>query len=207
MLQKIFILFLVFFFSLINTGQAIADEKGALEICNPAVDICSDPGYFCQTSKTDPKTQLCQKGLGAFDICIDTNSKCIDAGYTCLPSKTDPRTLLCQKSSISSIFGRIQPPDQLKEFLNTDPTGAGAISNFLSRLVGLFFTLALVVALFMFLWAAVEWMTSGGEKEKVASARNKIIYTIIGIVLLATAFAILNIVGIFTGFTFFAGQK
>jgi hypothetical protein len=113
----------------------------------------------------------------------------------------------CQPDPICAAFGKIEAPDPLKGFLAKDPTGAGAISNFLSRLVGLFFTLALIVALFMFLWAAVEWMTSGGEKEKVASARNKIIYSIIGIVLLATAFAIINIVGIFTGFTFFAGQK
>ncbi len=124
-----------------------------------------------------------------------------------------PRTLAidppCQPDDkrVECVFGTISAPPPLAEFLKDDPTGAGAISNFLSNLVALFFTLATIVALFMFLWAAIEWMTSGGEKEKVASARNKIIYTIIGIVLLATAFAILNIVGIFTGFTFFAGQK
>lgn len=104
-------------------------------------------------------------------------------------------------------FGTIQPPDPLKEFLGTDQTGAGAISLFLSNLVTLFYTLAAIVAVFMFLWAAFEWMTSGGDKEKVAAARNKVIYTIIGLILLSVAFAVMRVFGQFTGFTFFARQN
>lgn len=145
----------------------------------------------------------------------ETGDSCKDAGgkkYSCQFSARDPISKkpvnTCQEvSDIGQVFGKIEPPEQLRKLLGADETGATAISNFLSRLVGLFFTLATLVALFMFLWAAIEWMTSAGEKEKVASARNKIIYTIIGIILLATSFAILNIVGVFTGFTFFAGQK
>lgn len=115
------------------------------------------------------------------------------------PASPDPR--------IECVFGKIQAPSPLANFLAVDPTGAGAISNFLSRLVALFYTLGAIVLVFMFLWAAFEWMTSGGDKEKVASARNKIIYAIIGIVLFAVAFAVIRLLGTFTGFTFFAGQN
>lgn len=118
----------------------------------------------------------------------------------CSPTGADKDRIECK-------FGTINPPPALQDFLKNDQTGAGAISHFLSNLVALFFTLATVVAVFMFLWAAFEWMTSGGEKEKVASARNKIIYAIIGIVLFATAFAAIRLLGTFTGFTFFEGQN
>ncbi|MBI2196140.1 hypothetical protein HYU45_00865 [Candidatus Daviesbacteria bacterium] len=129
-----------------------------------------------------------------------------DLGLFCEPSQDDSTRGVCKKSTVKQIFGTITAPSPLAGFLAKDPTGTGgAISQFLSNLVALFYSLAAIVALFMFLWAAFEWMTSGGEKEKVASARNKIIYTIIGIILLALAFAIIRIVGQFTGFTFFKG--
>lgn len=129
------------------------------------------------------------------DYCEERYSEqnCSKAPLAC--NKPDPAS----QSDISKVFGQIIPPPAIQNF----GYGSIGISQFLSNLVTLFYTIAAIVALFMFLWAAFEWMTSGGEKEKVAAARNKIIYAIIGIILLATAFAILRIVGTFTGFTFF----
>lgn len=146
--------------------------------------------------------------IGAFDICqpTDPTSHCI-TNYSCQPSNADPKTYLCQPPTTSSIFGKIQPPDALKGLISKDPTGAGGISLFLSNLVTLIYSLAAIVLLFMILWGAFDWMTSGGEKEKLESARNKIISSIIGIMLFAVAFAIIQILGQFTGFTFFVGQK
>ncbi|MBI2018220.1 hypothetical protein HYS96_00800 [Candidatus Daviesbacteria bacterium] len=107
----------------------------------------------------------------------------------------------------SKNFGSISPPPAIKDFIGSDPTGAGGISQFLSNLVTLIYGLAAIVLLFMILWGAFDWMTSGGEKEKLESARNKIISAIIGIMLFAVAFAIIQVLGQFTGFTFFVGQK
>lgn len=103
-------------------------------------------------------------------------------------------------------FGTISPPPQLVPFTSPDPTGAGGISKFLTNLVGLIYSLAAVVLIFMLLWGAFDWMTSGGEKEKLESARNKIISAIIGIMLFAVAFAVIKVLGQFTGFEFFSGQ-
>jgi len=47
----------------------------------------------------------------------------------------------------------------------------------------------------------------GGDKEKIASARGRIFNAIIGIILFAIAFAIIRVIGQFTGFTFFKGQN
>lgn len=104
-------------------------------------------------------------------------------------------------------FGTIVAPSPLAGFLAKDPTGAGAISTFLSNFVALIFTLAAVVLVLMILWGAFEWMISEGDKEKLSAAQRKIINAIIGIILFAIAFAIIRLLGTFTGFTFFEGQN
>lgn len=108
--------------------------------------------------------------------------------------------------NIPHTFGTISPPPELEPFTSRGPAGAGGISLFLSNLVALIFSLAAVVLIFMILWGAFDWITSEGDKEKVARARDKIINAIIGILLFAAAFAIIRVLGQFTGFTFFVGQ-
>ena len=110
-------------------------------------------------------------------------------------------------NKVECAFGTISPPPALQDFLKKDPTGAGAISQFLSNFVVLIFSVAGIVLILMILWGAFDWMISEGEKEKVASARNKIIHAILGILLFAVAFAIIRLLGQFTGFSFFKGQN
>lgn len=101
------------------------------------------------------------------------------------------------------VFGKIQPPDALKPFTSAGGNGAGGISLFLNNLISLIYTGAAIVFVFMILWGAFEWITSGGDKEKVGNAQKRITHAIIGIILFAIAFAILQVIGVFTGFTFF----
>ncbi|MBI2335022.1 hypothetical protein HYU96_04460 [Candidatus Daviesbacteria bacterium] len=131
-----------------------------------------------------------------------------ETGFTCRknpdfnpPINSDQFT--CQKD----VFGTIKPPDALKNFIGQDETGATGISRFLSNLVALFYILAAIVLIFMILWGAWDWITSEGEKEKLEAARKKIINAIVGIILFAVAFAIIQVLGQFTGFKFFEGQK
>ncbi len=108
---------------------------------------------------------------------------------------------------VECVFGTISPPPAIQQFIGTDTTGTGGISKFLSNLITLFYSLALVVLIFMILWGAFDWMTSEGDKEKVAAAQRKLLNAFIGILLFAIAFAVVRLVGQFTGFTFFAGQN
>lgn len=112
----------------------------------------------------------------------------------------------CKLSPIKNILGKIEPPPPLAGLLQKDSTGAGAISDFLSRAIVLIFSVASIVLIFMLLWGAFEWMISAGDKEKIAGAQRRIINAIIGIILFAVAFAVIQVLGIFTGFTFFKGQ-
>lgn len=107
------------------------------------------------------------------------------------------------QSDIGKIFGQINPPPAIQDF----GFGAKGISKFLSNLITLIYSLAAVVLIFMLLWGAWDWLTSEGEKEKLENAKRKILNAIIGIMLFAAAFAIIQVLGTFTGFTFFEGQK
>lgn len=149
----------------------------------------------------NPTTLFAQAGAG--DICSPSSSNPCIEGYVCQPSKSDPRTYLCQKD----VFGQIKPPDALRNLVNQDPTGAGGLGQFFSNLIRLIYILATVVLLFMIIWGAWDWMTSEGDKEKLQNAQRKIINAIIGIILFAVAFAIIQVLGQFTGFKFFEGQQ
>ncbi|KKR16257.1 MAG: hypothetical protein UT54_C0013G0007 [Candidatus Daviesbacteria bacterium GW2011_GWB1_39_5] len=150
----------------------------------PASSLAIEPGLPCdpQAAKNE-----CEKDQDGFS-------------YSCQRVKTQ---FLCERD----IFGTVDPPPVLNPFLKKDSTGSGAISDFLSRLIVLIYSIAGIVLLFMILWGALEWMLSGGDKEKIASARGRIFNAIIGIILFAIAFAIIRVIGQFTGFTFFKGQN
>lgn len=73
------------------------------------------------------------------------------------------------------------------------------ISDFINAVIRLAFILALVIVLIMMIWGAMQWIFSGGEKEAVGSARGRIIHALIGLAILAVAFALVVIAGQFVG--------
>ncbi|MEK7616566.1 MAG: pilin [Patescibacteria group bacterium] len=107
------------------------------------------------------------------------------------------------KDRVECKFGTISPPPALIPFTAPDPSGTAGISQFLTNLVRLIYVIAAIVFIFMILWGAFDWMTSEGDKEKIARARDKIINAVVGILLFAAAYAIIQILGQFTGFKFF----
>lgn len=68
------------------------------------------------------------------------------------------------------------------------------IPNFgemLTFLVKGFFVIAGLAALVMLLWGALAWVLSGGDKEKVEGARDRITAAIIGVFMILVALAII----------------
>lgn len=57
---------------------------------------------------------------------------------------------------------------------------------------------ALLVFLYL-IWGGIEWITSGGDKGKTESARNKITAAVIGLIVVAASYAILQLALTFLG--------
>ncbi|MDO8429372.1 MAG: pilin [Candidatus Daviesbacteria bacterium] len=100
------------------------------------------------------------------------------------------------------IFGKISPPPQVA---NLGPGRVG-ISSLLNNSISLIYVGASIIFVFMVVFSALQWITSGGDKEKYGAARSRLTHAIIGIILLALSFAIINLIGSITGFELFKGQ-
>src|SRR5690606_12682296 len=65
-----------------------------------------------------------------------------------------------------------------------------AFTNVIRNTIVLLFTVGALAFIIMFVWGAVDWILSGGDKEKIAGARKRIVTAIIGLVLLALTFVV-----------------
>ena len=77
--------------------------------------------------------------------------------------------------------------------------GSVALGILLSRIFSALFLLAFITAFLYLITGAMHWITSGGDKTKLEEARNRIIHSIVGIVVVASSFAIISLVGQFIG--------
>lgn len=84
-------------------------------------------------------------------------------------------------------------------FINPPERGFRTLGNFISNAVTLVIAFGAIMVLFMLIWGAFEWITSGGDKENVAKARNRILNALIGLAVLAVVFALARFIGLFTG--------
>lgn len=73
--------------------------------------------------------------------------------------------------------------------------------------VTLLIVVGVVVALFMLIYSGIQWIQSGGDKEKLTAARHRIIYTIIGLVVVFLSFMIVNVIGALFGVNLLGGMS
>lgn len=78
-------------------------------------------------------------------------------------------------------------------------TGEGFLQSFLPAAIGIVYVIGAIIFVFLLITGAISWMTSGGDKQAVESARGKITSAIIGLVLLLISFAIIGLIENFFG--------
>ena len=83
--------------------------------------------------------------------------------------------------------------------LTTADAGFGAL---VSGLLSMTMSLGAILLLGYLIWGGVEWITSGGDKGKTESARNKIPAAITGLLVLAASIAVVTMVQGFLGLCF-----
>lgn len=95
---------------------------------------------------------------------------------------------------MNDFVGKITPP--IEGFAD-DPNEV--IGTILSVALKIFFIIAGVTALYFLLWGAFDWITSGGDKEKISTARQRIGNAVLGITLI---FVVLVIIATLEKFVF-----
>ncbi len=73
------------------------------------------------------------------------------------------------------------------------PTGGTAETFWtISDFTGIFVLAGIIIALFFLVWGGISWITSGGDKQKINQARDKIFYAIIGLTIIFLSFFVIN---------------
>lgn len=106
------------------------------------------------------------------------------------------KKLLALASAITALLTPVSAFAQIKiekPKLDNKYIGYSDLGSFITNITTVAFILAIILVLIMLVWGAFEWIASGGDKEAVGKARNRIINAIIGLAVLAIAFALAKV--------------
>lgn len=78
-------------------------------------------------------------------------------------------------------------------------TGVSFFQKLLPAAVSLVLVGGAIIFFFMLLIGAIQWISSGGDKQALESARGKISNALIGVVILFASFAIIKLIETFFG--------
>ncbi len=77
--------------------------------------------------------------------------------------------------------------------------GTGFFTTLLPNIITLLLIVGALVFFFMLVVGAIQWISSGGDKQGLESARGKLTNAVLGIVILFAAFAIITLIENFFG--------
>ena len=81
------------------------------------------------------------------------------------------------------------------------------IGLFISKTVGAALIIAALLVFVYLVWGGIQWITSGGDKGKTEEARNRITAALVGLAIVAAAWAVIQLVAYFFGIDVFGGTK
>lgn len=75
--------------------------------------------------------------------------------------------------------------------------GLDIVQTIFGNLLTIMITLAIIFTVIGLIWSGIQMISSGGDKSKMQSARARLTWSIIGLVIALSTFLILNIIGYF----------
>jgi len=73
------------------------------------------------------------------------------------------------------------------------------VGSLVSNVVNALLIIAALIAFIFLVLGGIQWITSGGDKAGMEAARNKITHAIVGLIVVAAAYAIMLLLGSFLG--------
>ncbi len=95
------------------------------------------------------------------------------------------------RNKLNGLYFSVLAASELQVDEGTLQFSIPTFGDILTFIIRLFFVLAGIAALLYLLLGAFTWITSGGDKERVEKARDKIQAAIVGIILVVIVVAIL----------------
>ncbi len=89
----------------------------------------------------------------------------------------------------------IQPPGEIPN------GGLDTLSSAISAGISWMIIIAVILSLFFLVTGGVAWSASGGDKGKIAAARARLTYAVIGLIVAIASFFLINVFGTFFGVT------
>jgi cytochrome bd-type quinol oxidase subunit 2 len=108
-------------------------------------------------------------------------------------------------ASVSALSGLLLPIKGVMaafDDIEVNP-GTGYATDFgkmFSSILNVVMLLAAVLVFAYLIFGGVQWITSGGDKQKAEDARNKITAAVIGLIIVAASYAVITLVVNFLGF-------
>lgn len=107
------------------------------------------------------------------------------------------KNLLAQGDPI----GTLTPPAQVANIAGQ--TGEQGLSTFVTLLINLIIGVSAAIFVIMIVLGGAQWIASGGNKDKIAAARQRITHAVIGLFIVMTGAAISQAIGTIFGYNIF----
>lgn len=75
--------------------------------------------------------------------------------------------------------------------------GSAYFSTLIPNLIGLCYVIGVLIFFFILIIGAIQWISSGGDKQALEGARGKITNAIVGIIILFSIFAVISLIETF----------
>ena len=116
--------------------------------------------------------------------------------------KSIKKFALASASALSGLLVPIKMAMAAFDDIEINPgTGyATDFGNMFSSILNVVMLIAAVLVFAFLIFGGIQWITAGGDKTKAAEARNKITSAVIGLVIVAASYALINLIVNFLGF-------
>jgi len=190
--MKKFLLLLVFFLLIIPLVVNANEEPNRKVRCcqvtdNKGVTWCREKDSICKKERTDDPDGVYKE--------FDFDSECT--------ANTQPITIMHQgRCTGGSEFSN--PSNDLEIVganagYSNDQRSANAITNFVGKIIKFVLSLTGLIFLVYTIYSGFQWMTAGGNANRVSEARTRLIQSAIGMAITAIAYSaatlIIRIIG------------
>lgn len=115
------------------------------------------------------------------------------------PAATFFLTILNFFIQANSVFAQVHTPIGPWECFRKNPPSFACIPSVIENLINGFLFFSGTVAMVFIIYAGIKYLTSGGDPKQVEGAKKTLTYAIIGLIVVLSAFFIINFIEYITG--------